>query len=148
MKCIQCPKVYDGNEKPLFLAGGITGTSDWQSKLIEMFKDEEIVLLNPRRSEYDFTDGKLEEEQIKWEYNHLNKANAASFWFTPETLCPITLYELGKQSALGKKIFVGIDLDYARRNDVEIQIKLARPDVEIVYSLEDLSEQIKSWVNL
>jgi nucleoside 2-deoxyribosyltransferase-like protein len=143
MKYIECPENYEGNEKSLFLAGGITGTFDWQSKLVGLLKNEEIVLLNPRRKNYCSLDKNIEEEQIKWEYDYLDKANAVSFWFTPETLCPITLYELGKQSAGNKKLFIGIHPDYVRKRDVEIQTKLIRPDVEIVYSLENLAIQIK-----
>jgi hypothetical protein len=68
-----------------------------------------------------------------------------SFWFPKETLCPITLYELGKQSASNKPIFVGVHPEYARRRDVEIQTQLIRPEVKIVYSLEDLAQEIKIW---
>jgi hypothetical protein len=148
MKYIECPRVHNGNGKSLFLAGGITGTSDWQSGLVKMLDDQELVLLNPRRKNYNLNQKNIEENQIKWEFEHLNKADAVSFWFTPETLCPITLYELGKQCCLNKKLFVGVHPDYKRKRDVEIQIRLIRPDVEIVYSLEDLAYQIKSWGNL
>ena len=41
-----------------------------------------------------------------------------------------------------KPIFIGVDPKYQRRQDVEIQTKLARPEIEIVYSLEDLANQI------
>ena len=45
----------------------------------------------------------------------------------------------------GKRlIFVGMDKEYERKQDVVIQTKLARPEIKIVYSLEDLAQQIKS----
>jgi len=87
----------------------------------------------------------IEEEQISWEQDHLKKASAVSFWFPKETLCPITLYELGKQSVLEKPIFVGVHPGYQRRKDIETQTRLAKPDVKIVYSLEVLADQIKTW---
>jgi hypothetical protein len=145
MKHVQCPENYGGKEKSLFLAGGITGCADWQAELINLLKDTDLVLLNPRRKHYPVGKVDLDEEQIKWEFEHFKKASAVSFWFPPETVCPITLYELGKQSALGKPIFVGVHPNYTRKKDIEIQTKLIRLEVKIVYSLGKLAEQIKKW---
>jgi len=41
-----------------------------------------------------------------------------------------------------RSLFVGMDEKYERQQDVLIQTKLARPEIEIAYSLEDLSVQI------
>lgn len=145
MKYIQAPQSYElnPNEKTLFLAGGITGCRDWQSELIELLKNENIILLNPRRECWDSLDPNAEFEQIKWEHNALNKADSICFWFSKETLCPITLYELGKMSAGDKKLFIGIEPQYKRKSDVEIQTSFIRPDVRIVYSINELAQQIK-----
>ncbi len=146
MRYIECPERYKENlGKSLFLAGGISGCSDWQSEFVKLLENLEITLLNPRRKNFSQKDPGMEEEQISWEFDHLMKASAVSFWFTRETLCPITLYELGKQVVSVKPVFIGIHPEYARKKDVEIQTKLARPEVKIVYSLEDLSKQIKEW---
>lgn len=145
MNYIECPEAYNKKEKSLFIAGGITGCENWQNELVNFLKNEEITLLNPRREEFDQTI--KEEEQIEWEFEHLKKAEAVSFWFPEETLCPITLFELSKQTALNKTIFIGIHPNYKRKNDVIIQTKLARPEVKIVYSLKDLAKQIKDWTN-
>lgn len=145
MKYIECPEIYKGNERSLFLAGGITNCSNWQSELVDLLKDEDLVLLNPRRKNFPINDPNATKEQITWEYNHLAKANAVSFWFSKETLCPITLYELGKQSSGKKPVFIGVHPEYARRRDVEIQTGLIKPEIEIVYSLENLAEQIKKY---
>ncbi|MFH1308190.1 MAG: nucleoside 2-deoxyribosyltransferase domain-containing protein [archaeon] len=147
MKCIQCPKVYTEKEKSIFLAGGITGCADWQSKFIELLKEENIVILNPRREKYAENFPDIEKEQITWEFNHLKLADAVIFWFPKDTLCPITLYELGKVSVFNKPIFIGVDPEYLRKSDVEIQTNLIRPEVQIVYSLEELSSQVKKWIN-
>ena len=147
MKYIECPEVYEGNEKSLFLAGGITNCPIWQPDLVKLLEDTDLIILNPRRKHFPTDNSNIEEEQITWEYNHLRKASAVSFWFPRETLCPITLYELGKQSAGKKPIFIGVHPSYQRRRDVEIQTRLARPEVKIVYSLESLAEQVKDWTN-
>jgi len=146
MKYIECPEEYSGKEKSLFLAGGISECRNWQLDLVKMLDNENLVLINPRRKVFPMNNPNIEDEQITWEYKHIQRASAVSFWFPPETLCPITLYELGIQNAGRKPIFIGVDLEYARRKDIEIQTRLARPKVNIVYSLNDLAKQVKNWI--
>jgi len=145
MKYIEAPTEYQGKEKSLFLAGGITNCPDWQAELTDLLKNEDVVLLNPRRANFPIHDPDAAQEQIEWEYRHLRKADAISFWFPKETMCPIVLYELGAHSMTDKPLFVGVHPDYARRKDVEIQTGLVRPNIEIVYDLNSLSTQIKDW---
>jgi hypothetical protein len=145
MKYIECPEFYDGKGKSLFLGGGISNCGDWQKEMVELLKDTNLVLINPRRESFDTSKKNIEEEQISWEFSHLDKSDAVLFWFPQETLCPITLYELGKMSKTNKNIFIGIDKKYARKNDVVIQTKLLRPEIKIVYSLKELAEQIKKF---
>ena len=133
---------YEGNS--LFLAGGITGCPDWQQRMKIALVNVDVVLFNPRRKDFPINDPTAAEIQIKWEYEYLRKASMILFWFPEETLCPIVLYELGAWSMTDKKIFVGIHPLYKRKQDVEIQTKLARPFVNIVYDLGTLSEQIIS----
>ena len=121
---------------------------DWQKGFVNELKDTNLILLNPRRDYFDLNDVKMSISQIKWEYVYLEKADAVSFWFPKETLCPITLYELGKMSALNKKIFVGIDPNYKRLTDIVIQTGLIRPEVNIKFDLKDLANQIKQWEKL
>lgn len=133
----------------IFLAGGISKCRDWQAEIIEKIKNSEHIkyatIFNPRRNDYPVNDPVETLTQIKWEYNHLHFGDVIIFWFSPETLNPITLYELGKWglSNDNKHIIIGIDPEYARKEDVEIQTKLARPDVTIVDSLDKIIEQLK-----
>lgn len=127
----------------LFLAGGIVGCPDWQQEMVELLSDTDLTLLNPRRVDFPIHNSNVAYEQIVWEYKYLRKADIIQFWFAEETLQPIVLYELGIWAASNKPIFVGIHPEYRRRQDVEIQIGLVRPSVEIVYSLQELSQQIK-----
>lgn len=141
---MEVPEEYVGREKSLFLAGGISNCSNWQKEIIEKLIEEDLVLINPRRENFNIDNLDMEKEQITWEFNHLKKADFVSFWFPSETVCPITLYELGKMAALNKKIFVGVHPEYSRKRDVQIQLSLIRPEVKIVYSIEELVNQIKS----
>jgi hypothetical protein len=127
----------------LFLAGGITGTRNWQNEMVRMLSKTDLIVLNPRRQLFPKNATReVVEEQIIWEYRHLHRADAILFWFPPETVCPIALYELGCWARDGKRIFVGTHPDYPREQDVEIQLRLARPDVKIVHRISDLVDQV------
>jgi hypothetical protein len=81
MKCIIAPnEEYTGKKIGIFIAGGISYCPDWQDELKELLKDEDIVLFNPRREKFPKSK-KAEEKQIIWEFRHLKKAKAISFWF-------------------------------------------------------------------
>jgi len=135
----------DDGTKVVFLAGGITNCPDWQRTMAGLLKDADLTLLNPRRMDFPMGDPDAAIEQIKWEHDHLRMADAILFWFPCETICPIVLYELGAWSMTDKPVFVGVHPDYGRRQDVEIQTNLVRPEVEITYSLEALAAQVERY---
>lgn len=147
MRSIEALQAYHGNETSLFLAGGITGCPDWQKGMIDTLKDTPLVLFNPRRASFPIEEQGEARAQIEWEYTHLRKATAISFWFPCETLNPIVLYELGAWSMTNKPLFVGVHPAYQRREDVAIQTALARPDVHVVTNLEALAQEIVAWAN-
>ena len=160
MKNIKCPEVYKPKsiyEKSVFLGGGITNCSDWQAKMTKLLIGMDVVVINPRRDSYDNTNVNLAKEQITWEYNHLRESTALIFWFASETLCPITLFEYGFHLGQGvREIFLGIDPEYKRKIDLEIQTELVNKElkkrdavsgqVTISYSIEDLADKVIHWV--
>lgn len=153
---IACLKPSDN----LFLAGSITGAHDWQKEMAfkeynllgfgESCKPTRLVdhfnVFNPRRANFDASDPNVEKNQIAWEYYCIHNCRNILFWFAPETLAPITLFELG--SALNthnhENIYIGIDPEYKRKNDVVIQTSLRdeRLAKRIVYSKEELAIQV------
>lgn len=170
-KYIQCPEVYnfvqDSGENAIFIGGGISGCEVWQDRFVDMIKEIDAVIINPRRKDFDINNPEMAKEQIKWEYDHLRLTNAKVFWFSPETLCPITLYEYGYWLAAHlscgdlysvepsivepHKLFVGVHPDYKRRLDVLEQTRLVLEAtqeqdpifrVEPVDSLEELAKQV------
>ena len=145
MEYIEAVGPFEGGSKSLFLAGGITNCPDWQQSMVDLLRRQELVILNPRRKDFPIDDPSAAEEQIRWEHKMLRLADAVCFWFPCETLCPIVLYELGALSMTEKPIFVGMHPDYQRRQDVEIQTQLVRPDVEVVFSAKDFADQITCW---
>jgi Nucleoside 2-deoxyribosyltransferase like len=149
MKYIQCPTEADPQnlEPTLFLAGGISSCPDWQTELTAKLELTNWTVLNPRRNDFDAGNASLAESQIDWEFRHLRLASAIAFWFPPETLCPITLYELGAWSMTNKPLFVGVDPKYQRCLDVKVQTKLARPEITILESLTDLAGALQGGLS-
>ena len=146
MTYVEALAEYDGPGPSLFLAGGISGTFDWQADVIARLADLPLVILNPRRRNFPMDDPSAAEGQITWEFRHLRRATAVAFWFPPETLCPIALFELGGRIAEpGQPLFVGTHPDYQRRLDVRIQLKLARPEVALASDISALAEQVRAW---
>lgn len=133
------------NEKTLFLGGGITNCADWQSQMCHLLKDTDLTILNPRRKHFPMDDPNASESQIIWEFQHMELAKSIMFWFSCETVCPITLFEYGKWILRDKKLFVGCHPNYIRLADVRIQTALARKNQEIHTSLISISEEIKEW---
>jgi len=146
---------YDNN---LFLAGSILGASNWQEDIIKIKKvrkqdQKEYTLLdryniyNSRRDNFNSLELEIQRKQIEWEFYHLSEVcGKILFWFAEETLAPITLFEYGK--VLGRatgditNVFVGVHPNYARKDDVIIQTELEQPYIDIVFSLDDLVQQI------
>lgn len=125
----------------LFLGGSITGARNWQKEIIDLevithevsfsrpvekreTLQEKFHIFNPRREDFDVLNSSMEQEQIAWEYASIHKCKHILFWFSHETLAPITLFELG--SALHThewdKIHIGVDPEYKRKNDVLAQV--------------------------
>jgi hypothetical protein len=142
---IEAPAEFEGAGPSLFLCGGITACLDWQTVLAGQLADLPLTILNPRRRNFPMNDPQAAAGQIAWEHRHLRWATAILFWFPSETLCPITLYELGAWSMSAKPLFVGTHPGYQRRLDVEIQTRLARPEVRVVSSLAELVGQVRGW---
>lgn len=151
-------KVITAPEQPnkrvkIFLAGGISNCSDWQQEAINylsvMFQriDLDIVLINPRRYDFDVSKQEMSEEQITWEHKMLEESDYILFWFPKETLCPITLFELGKYCRSNKKLFVGCDPEYQRSFDVKYQLGLvneATVDSDLYYLCARLRNHVET----
>jgi hypothetical protein len=135
----------------LFLAGSISNAKDWQSEIVKKMDGMKGLLdvynvFNPRRANFDTANTDNEKEQITWEFHCINKlCSNVLFWFSSETVAPITLFEYGKvlKTHHHSRIFVGIHPDYPRLRDVVIQTELENPNLasRIVYDLNDLRMQ-------
>lgn len=151
---VQCPNklevIPSSDSKSIFFAGGISNCPFWQDELkskVFAFDLKDLIIYNPRRSEeFDFKNESY--FQINWEFKNLKLSNAVSFWFPKESICPISLLELGTcLNDKTKTVFIGCHPEYPRIVDVKIQTSFYRPDVKIVEKLDDLANEIKVWAS-
>jgi len=141
----------------VFLAGGISGTENWQRNIAKRFlKESDLFVINPRREEGLMTTGDEASLQIEWEFKALRQSTFVMFWFPSQTVCPIALLELGTFLARGRNesfstlcrptegsswpyVYAGCHPDYSRRFDLEQQTKLYDPRIKIKYDLDELA---------
>ena len=111
----------------VFLAGSIEmgKAEDWQKKVCrELSEFENIVILNPRRDDWDTTweqsiENKQFTEQVEWELEAQEKANYIIMNFCKDTIAPISLLELGLFIKSGK-MMVACPKEFHRKGNVDI----------------------------
>ena len=136
--------------KSIFLAGGISGCNDWQKTATEALQDLDITIINPRRNDFNIENMLNSVDQIKWEHKYLSSCSHTMFWFPDATLCPITLFELGKLLMRNKlsgdtdRLYIGCESSYKRVFDVEIQSMLMDYHRPIFKDLNSLLTFIKT----
>lgn len=151
LQIVTAPNYEEWFVPTLFLAGGITGCEYWRKDALAHLGTfphvvDTLTILDPQRPSFDINDASEGPRQVEWEWYHLARADAVFFWFCPETLNPIVLYELGAMSKTDKPLFVGVHKDYQRRLDVEYQLRFARPKVEVRTDLESVVRDVAVWL--
>ena len=73
---------------------------------------------------------------------YLREADIILFWFPKETLCPITLFELGCFLNTPKTLVIGVEPGYARERDVRIQVGLERPKETVYSHLDTMADEL------
>ena len=119
-------KVSWGDRKSVFLAGTIdNGDSvDWQAQVESTLSDLNIIILNPRRDEWNpnweqsIKHPELR-QQVEWELEGLDHVSQIFMYFTGNSKSPITLLELGLHAQSDKLIIV-CEKDYWRRGNIEV----------------------------
>ena len=149
----------------IFLAGGISGCHDWQSKCLSAMDEwcysNDIFVFNPRRESFDLANASESARQIEWEFKYLEEMDIFSMYFAKSetSVGPICLYELGRYicrmqmrfpSTWMLHIVVSIENGYLRGNDVHIQTRLAAPQLFVIddMSPEEHAERIMKLVNV
>lgn len=141
---IKAPNNYDLGKVSVFLAGSIEmgKAENWQKALgeeLEALYGDKIVILDPRRDDWDSTwtqedkEGSAFREQVDWEQKALNHADVQFFYFSPGTISPITLLELGQHIGTSD-VVVCCPEGYFRKGNVDVVCRhadtLNHPSIE------------------
>ncbi len=138
MQHVRCPVLYRGTRPGVFLAGGIANCEDWQQVVVDAFRETDLVFFDPRQNTFEDT-ADTRVEQIAWENAGVARSWAMVFWFVEESLCPMSLLELGFQLARPDlPVIVGIHPAYARRECLSSQIATIDPRLPIASSVEGI----------
>lgn len=130
----------------IFLAGTIDmgNSEDWQSKVEDFFKDNDVTILNPRRDNWDISweqniNNKQFKEQVEWELEHLDMSDIIIYNFLPNSKSPITLLELGLH--VKDNIYVCCPDEFYRSGNVHIICE--RFNIPLFKNINDLLQNIK-----
>ncbi len=139
-----------GNHR-IFLAGSIEmGKAEkWQDKVCKALDCSEVILLNPRRDDWD-SSWKQEasdpqfSQQVKWELNAQENADMILMYFDPATQSPITLLELGLFK--DKRLVVCCPEGFFRKGNVDIVCQTY--GIDQVATLDELIDTAKKVLSL
>ncbi|WP_431243328.1 nucleoside 2-deoxyribosyltransferase domain-containing protein [Flavobacterium sp. P21] len=131
--------------KTIFLAGSIEMDKavDWQKHCEELLQDQ-FVIFNPRRSEWDSGWSQTIEnpnfkEQVNWELNALERADIIIMFFAENTMSPISLLEFGLY-AQTNKMKVVVEENFWRKGNIDIVCE--RYSVEQFKTLDELIQNL------
>jgi hypothetical protein len=149
---IQAPNKLEVPEgyTSIFLAGSIElGVAElWQERIVNSLRDDNVVLFNPRRADWDSSwkqekENRQFREQVEWELDALEKAHIIAMYFDPNTKSPISLLELGLHSR-EQKMVVLCPKGFWRKGNVDIVCE--KYNIKQVESFEELIETLKSLI--
>lgn len=140
---------HDRNVVSIFLAGSIDmgNAVDWQTRMSEMLAPYDVVVLNPRRDDWDvswvqdITNPQFK-EQVTWELEHLESCDLIVMYFDPAGAAPISLLELGL-FADNERIVVCCPEGYWRRGNV--QIVCDRYEITLLDTIDELMDYTDKW---
>ncbi|ALN93347.1 hypothetical protein LG3211_4413 [Lysobacter gummosus] len=110
----------------VFLAGSIDmgGSSDWQAQVARELADEGVILLNPRREDWNPAWKPVAQEpefrrQVEWELTALQRADVIAMYLQPGSQSPVSLLELGLHAGSGK-LLLACPEGFWRKGNVDI----------------------------
>lgn len=149
MKVVKPPHEYSVEADPvLFLGGSIEmgAAENWQARIAEDLKDFDILILDPRRDDWDSTwkqdptPGTKFHEQVSWEMESQDIADFKVYYFDPKTKSPITLLEIGLYGTADDTI-VCCPKEFWRYGNVAMVCE--RYGIPLVHTYEEMIDHLK-----
>jgi hypothetical protein len=145
---IKAPGAYDANTKySIFLAGAIDQgkAEDWQQKVTRALDNYDVLILNPRRDDWDASweqsiDNPEFVEQVTWELDAQEACDMVIFVFTKDSKAPITFLEFGLYGP-GKDSLVCAEEGFYRTGNLDIVAK--RFNIPIYHNMDEMIEDLK-----
>jgi hypothetical protein len=144
------PLSFTAGTPSIFLAGSIEmgAAEDWQTRVTDSLRELDVVILNPRRDEWDASwvqsiDNPQFRAQVEWELEGLERASVVVMYFAPSTQAPVTLLELGL-CARGGRLVVCCPEGYWRRGNVEVVCR--RYGVPLFPALPELIAEVRKRI--
>ncbi|PLR20268.1 hypothetical protein SGCZBJ_22655 [Caulobacter zeae] len=139
------------HDKPrVFLGGSIDmgKAVDWQAQMIAALADQDLVILNPRRPDWNPAWKPVADEpefrrQVEWELAALETADVIVLYLTPGSQAPISLLEMGLHARTGKLVVLCPD-GFWRKGNVDITAQ--KYGVKQVETLDALIAEVKARV--
>ena len=135
----------------VFLAGSIDMGSaiDWQSSVVNRLEEHELILLNPRRDDWNVEWNRNPKDpefikQVNWEMDAMDAADLIIMNLSKDSQAPISLLELGLHANSGKLV-VCCDEGFWRYGNVSVVCD--RYEIPLINSLDELVSFVKSWVS-
>src|SRR5580698_1333419 len=137
------PLAWPAGKASVFLAGSIAmgKAAPWQAEFERALADEDVVVLNPRRDDWDASwrqgiDDPRFREQVEWELDAQERADVIVMYFAADTQAPVTLLELGLFARKGTLIVCCPEGFWRRGN---VQVVCARYGIPMVDTLDALA---------
>lgn len=140
-----------GRERPrIFLGGSIDmgRAADWQAELTRALGDLDVVILNPRRPDWNPAWKPIAEEpefrrQVEWELAALEASDIIVMYLAPGSQSPISLLETGLHARGGKLILLCPEGFWRKGN---VDITAARYGIEQVATMDELTAAVRRRV--
>lgn len=146
MEEIKAPNKYNLDKFTIFLAGSIEmgKAKPWQKEVTDSFKNNDVTILNPRRTDWDSSqeqsiENEYFKEQVVWELEAQDKSDLILMHFDEETKSPITLLELGLFK--DKEMIVCCPDGFWRKGNVDVVCE--RYKITQVDTLEEMIDLTK-----
>lgn len=153
----KAPQSYKKDRFTIFLGGTIEmgNSEDWQNRITNDLSDQDVILLNPRRDDFDVTQEQSINnsyflKQVNWELDGLMNSDLIIMYLLPNTLSPISLLEIGLMTdsqicRKNEKVIICCPDGFWRKGNIEIISK--RFGIELVDDYFSLFTKVLEKIN-